>query len=321
MGFRKWLGDYAGYAQEYFEQDHPGVTALFMMGCGGDQNPYPRSELKYAQIHGRTLATAIEAALEVNQKTPLHQRPLRGPLRSVLETVDLDFTEVDRPAFPYPVQVVQFGNDLMLVALASEVVVDYSLRLKLELTKGNGPAVWVAGYSNVYAGYIPSRRVLVEGGYEAASRPWDVSLEERIVSKVHELVGRPNPPPSAIPKKVSPLPVTAALGPRLFGHRDRATPLLMGSGCTAPSPASPKPTADRPSRSATAHSTARADRLSAPRPGCPRATDSIGPIMTTPHQKLRNISYPPSQRYSKYSGTVSSCRTLSTNALHMFGGL
>ena len=200
MSFRKWLGDYAGYAQEYFEQDHPGVTALFMMGCGGDQNPYPRGELKYAQMHGRTLATAIEAALEVNQKTPLHQRPLRGPLQSVMETVDLDFTEVDRPAFPYPVQVVQFGNDLMLVALASEVVVDYSLRLKLELTRGNGPAVWVAGYSNVYAGYIPSRRVLVEGGYEAASRPWDVSLEKRIVSKVHDLVGRLNSPSSESPR-------------------------------------------------------------------------------------------------------------------------
>ena len=123
-----------------------------------------------------------------------------GRARDVLETVDLDFTEVDRPAFPYPVQVVQFGNDLTLIALASEVVVDYSLRLKLELTRANGPAVWVAGYSNVYAGYIPSRRVLVEGGYEAASRPWDVSLEERIVSKVHELVGRLTPPSSESPR-------------------------------------------------------------------------------------------------------------------------
>jgi hypothetical protein len=36
MGFLKWLDDYAGYAREYFEADHPGVTVLFMMGCGGD---------------------------------------------------------------------------------------------------------------------------------------------------------------------------------------------------------------------------------------------------------------------------------------------
>ena len=194
MGFRKWLGDYAGYAQEYFQKDHPGVTALFMMGCGGDQNPYPRSELKYAQMHGRTLATAVEAALEVNQRTTQHQRPLRGPLRCALETVDLKFATPDRPDFPYPVQVVRFGDDLLLIALGNEVVVDYSLRLKHELGRPDGPAIWVAGYSNVYSGYVPSRRVLLEGGYEARSRPWDPSLEERIIGKVHELVKRVNSP-------------------------------------------------------------------------------------------------------------------------------
>jgi neutral ceramidase len=195
MGFLKWLGDYAGYAQEYFEQDHPGVTAMFMMGCGADQNPYPRSQLEYAQKHGRSLATAVEAALEVGQKTLRHQRPLHGPLRSAMETVDLEFDEADRPDFPYPVQVVRFGNELCIVALGNEVVIDYSLRLKRELAEPDGPAIWVAGYSNVYSGYIPSRRVLLEGGYEARSRPWKPTLEELIVGKVHELFDRLNPEP------------------------------------------------------------------------------------------------------------------------------
>jgi arylsulfatase A-like enzyme len=187
MGFRKWLGDYAGYAKQYFEEDHPGVTALFLMGCGADQNPYPRSKLPYAQKHGRALATAVEAALEAGQKTLRHQHALGGPLRTALETVDLQFTDPDRSDFPYPVQIVRFGDDLSLIALGNEVVVDYALRLKRELTEPEGPAVWVAGYSNVYAGYIPSRRVLEEGGYEAESRPWKPTLEERIVAKVHEL--------------------------------------------------------------------------------------------------------------------------------------
>jgi neutral ceramidase len=190
MGFLQWQGDYAGYAQEYFEEDHPGVAALFMMGCGGDQNPYPRSELKYAQMHGRSLATAVEAALETNQSTPRHQRPIHGLLSSVLETVDLEFATPDRTDFAYPVQVIRFGDDLILVALGTEVVVDYALRLKRELTQSNGPAAWIAGYSNVSAGYIPSKRVLLEGGYEANSRPWKPTLEERIVGKVHELVKR-----------------------------------------------------------------------------------------------------------------------------------
>ena len=190
MGFLKWLGDYAGYAQEYFEKDHPGVTAMFMMGCSADQNPYPRSQLHYAQKHGRSLATAVERALEGGQKTFFHQRPLGGPLRSVLETVDLESAKPDRPDFPYPVQIVRFGNDLSIIALGNEVVVDYSLRLKRELGKPDGPDIWVAGYSNVYDDYIASKRVLDEGGYEARCCPWKPTLEERIVGKVHELYVR-----------------------------------------------------------------------------------------------------------------------------------
>ena len=190
MSFYRWLGDYAGFAQEYFQADHPGVTALFMMGCGGDQNPYPRRELKYAKMHGRSLATAVEAALETNQRTLRHQRPIRGAIKAAMGTVDLEFSDPKRPDFAYPVQVIRLGDELMLVALGTEVVVDYSLRLKRELGKQDGPAIWVAGYSNVYNGYIPSRRVLLEGGYEARSRPWKPELEQRIIGKVHALVGQ-----------------------------------------------------------------------------------------------------------------------------------
>jgi hypothetical protein len=193
MGFRRWLGDYAGYAQEYFEKDHPGVTAHFLMGCGGDQNPYPRSELKYAQQHGRSLATAIEAALEQNQTTKSHQHVIHGPLKTSFDTVELEYTTADRPPCKYPIQIVQFGNDLAIVALASEATIDYSLRLKTELSRPGGPTVWIAGYSNAMEGYIPSRRVLIEGGYEAQSRPWKPELEERIVTKTHEMFGRLNP--------------------------------------------------------------------------------------------------------------------------------
>lgn len=193
MGFMKWLGDYAGYAQEYFEADHPGVTAMFMNNCSGDQNPYPRSMLYFAQRHGRSLATAVEAALETNQRQFFHQHKLSGPLKAVFERIDLEFTEESkRDPFPYPVQILQFGNDLSLIALGNEVVVDYSLRLKKELGE-KGPAIWVAGYSNSYSGYVPSKRVLLEGGYEAKSRPWKPELEERIVDKVHELFAEINP--------------------------------------------------------------------------------------------------------------------------------
>lgn len=94
-------------------------------------------------------------------------------MKSAFRDVELARTdgELGGTPFPYPVQVVQFGGELALVALASEVVVvDYSLRLKQEISQ-EGAAVWVAGYSNGYFGYIPSVRILNEGGYEAG--PWE----------------------------------------------------------------------------------------------------------------------------------------------------
>jgi neutral ceramidase len=197
MGFMKWLGDYAGYAQEYFEADHEGVTAMFMNGCSGDQNPYPRGMLYFAQRHGRSLATAIEAALETNQTAFFHQHELNGSIQSVFETVNIPFTEESkRGAYDYPVQVVKFGNGLAMIGLGGEVTVDYSLRLKRELGSEEGPAIWVSGYTNDYNGYVPSKRVLLEGGYEAKSRPWQPVLEELIVEKVHALykgLKLPNP--------------------------------------------------------------------------------------------------------------------------------
>lgn len=188
MSFLRLMGDYAGFAQEYFEEDHPEVTALFMIGCGADQNPYPRSELKYAKIHGRSLATAVEAALETNEKVLYRQRPLRGPLRCEQESVRLEpNTSPPRCSSPFPVHVVRFGNDLSIVGLGGEPVVDYSLRLKHELSEPGGPAIWVAGYTTHSVSYIGSKRVLEEGGYEGRNTPWKPTLEERIVGKVHEL--------------------------------------------------------------------------------------------------------------------------------------
>ena len=96
--------------------------------------------------------------------------------------------------YPCPVQVVRLGDDLVLAAIGGETCVDYSLRLKRELA--GKTAVWVAGYSNDVMGYIPSRRVREEGGYEAIEAmrysrthpaPWAPTLEEKIIGKVHEL--------------------------------------------------------------------------------------------------------------------------------------
>ncbi len=216
----EFCGDYAGFAQQYVEETHPGTTALFVAGCGGDQNPTPRRTMEWARQHGRALANAVEAALVASP------RPIRGPLHVALDEVSLELAQpnleelkqqaasTDKYAkrhaegvlqelektgrvdttYPYLVQVVRFGDDLTMIGLAGEVVVDYSLRLKKELTDS---PVWVAGYTNEVFGYVPSERILQEGGYEAKGAilyyatmptPFMPSVENRIVNKVHELV-------------------------------------------------------------------------------------------------------------------------------------
>jgi hypothetical protein len=186
LGFYNWCGDYAGFAQEYLQEHRPGFTALFLMGCGADQNPYPRrsdvvpgvTDLELSMQHGRSLSNAVEMALVVNP------RPVQGPIRAAYEEIKLSYAKAGRADHDYPVQVIKLGNDLTFITLGSEVVVDYSLRFKREFAGAAG--VWVAGYSNDYTGYVPSLRVLKEGGYEAATG-WAESVEDRIAEKVHEL--------------------------------------------------------------------------------------------------------------------------------------
>ena len=213
-------GDWPGYAQEEIEKAHSGATALFVQGCGADANPLPRRSVELARKYGQVLAASVETVLQGKMK------PLGGPVRTAFELVDLPFNgprtreeirkRLDDPnpawrsraghllnvldaggtiadRYSYPVQVWQFGRDLKFIALGGEVVADYSLRLKAQ---HGWEDTWVAGYSNDVFGYVPSLRVLKEGGYEGGDAntslpgPFGAAVEEIIVEKVGQLVDR-----------------------------------------------------------------------------------------------------------------------------------
>ena len=98
---------------------------------------------------------------------------------------ELEKTGSIRSTYTYPIQVIQFGGDLTLIALAGETVVDFSLRLKREL---RGNPVWVAGYSNDVFAYVPSARILLEGGYEAEDSLWYYDRPGRISTNAEDLI-------------------------------------------------------------------------------------------------------------------------------------
>jgi neutral ceramidase len=218
--FYLYSGDYSGFAQEAIEKSHPGAVSLYVAGCGADVNPAPRSKLELAQEHGETLAKSVDQVLSGSLTS------LKGPIKSVIGDVAIPFSPAptkeefqarlnDNNAFrrrhaermlqrlerdgkliskyPYTIQIIRIG-DLKLIALAGEVVTDYSLRLKREL----GGNLWVAGYSNDLCSYIPSARMFKEGGYEVIESmiyydlpgPYQPEIEEKIISKVYELARR-----------------------------------------------------------------------------------------------------------------------------------
>jgi len=213
-------GDYAGFATASIEQKHPGAVAMFAMGCGSDANPQPRGTIDLAREHGEELAAAVEKTIAAqmtqvrgNLRTAMGSArlafaaaPTRKDLETQLEQKDIYYRwqakellkQMDRDGglaseYPCPVQVWRLGDQLMLITIGGEVVVDYALRLKKEL---GAEKLWVAGYCNDVFAYVPSKRVLEEGGYEGEGAmvyyvqpgKFAPTVEETILSKVHELV-------------------------------------------------------------------------------------------------------------------------------------
>jgi len=217
--FNQVCGDWAGYAAEHLEQEIPGAVALVSIGCAGDANPSPRPGFELAKQHGKALAAGVRDAVsrtlrpvtgKLNCRTRAIELPY-GPLPTRAEwesrasqtnhigqQARMNLARLERgetlPRYlPYMVQTWAFGKTLALVLLPGEVVVDYSLRLKREL---DASRLWVTAYANDVPCYIPSERILKEGGYEGGGAmvyydrpaPFAPGVEERIVKTVHALV-------------------------------------------------------------------------------------------------------------------------------------
>jgi hypothetical protein len=216
--FKQIHGDWAACAQEYIEADHPGTIALVTIGCGADADPYPHGTVELCERHGRSLAdevkrllagpfhpiefqfTAQTATIDVPRDPPppleeLKQLANRShAARRLIHSIERGEEPPASKSFQVTAWI--FGDDLAMVFFSDEVVVDYALRLKREL---DGSRLWITAYCNDVAGYIASKRILKEGGYEANNslsatitygRPERVqpAMEDRIVRQVHSLL-------------------------------------------------------------------------------------------------------------------------------------
>lgn len=234
LGENEIHGDWAGMAQAEMELRFPGSVCLIAIGCGADQNPYPRREARFVMRHG------VETAKQIVSVINKPMRAVAGPLHCAVSEVLLPFDKLPTKEewqtratdknkwvahhakmhlgmlargetvpteLPYLVQVWNYGTDLLTINLPGEVVVDYSLRFKKEF---DPQRTWVNGYTNDVPCYIPSQRVWEEGGYEGGGamtyygRPtrFATGIEEIIAGSVKKLV-----PDEFVSRRMEPAPL------------------------------------------------------------------------------------------------------------------
>ncbi len=218
LSFYQFSGDYSGFSQIALEKTHPGALALFSAGCGADINPLPRSVVHLAERYGHMLAAAVEETLLQQMQT------LEPQLATHIKIIPLEYGALPDAAtlaalaknqasyrgrwagrmlklqtggkipktYPYPIQCWRVG-DLTWLTMGGEVVVDFSLKFKKQF----GVRTWVTSYCNDVMAYIPSFRVLQEGGYEGQSSMavyglpadrWKENVEELVTDGIRQLV-------------------------------------------------------------------------------------------------------------------------------------
>ncbi len=212
-------GEYMAYARQLLEAHQPGAVAMFLTGMGADADPSPRGRLLDAKRHGLELAGAVVGVLD----RPM--RPVRGVFRLAYDEVELplaappgreqlvkdaasadphvklraenylkllDAGQPPPASVKLPLAVLRLGGDLTFVLMGGEVVVDYSRRIKRLLAVDHP---WPIGYAYEVPCYIPSARLIKEGGYETESSliyygyygPFRGAIETLLVNRVETL--------------------------------------------------------------------------------------------------------------------------------------
>lgn len=208
--------DWPGYACDAIEEHFAGAIAFYVPGCGADINPLPRmvsgQEVELAKRYGAVVAAATIQALRGES------RKLSGGISVRKGSVDLVFEHIPTEqevqvvenrnapcdgmwakrmkrqrqsggipgSIDYPLQVIRFGHDLLWIAFCGEVVVDYALTMK---GLHGWEQTWVSAYAGPFDyGYIPSRRVWLEGGYEGGESHIAFGLPSRYTGDVEERI-------------------------------------------------------------------------------------------------------------------------------------
>ncbi len=180
----QYSADYPGAMKRYIESQFPGAMCLFVQGGAGDINPYRDKE----PVAGQGFQAVDEMGQALGKfvlSTMKRTRPVSGELRTVSEITEVKNRWTPTEKIPIGWTAGAFGNSLCFAAFPGEPFVEHQLafRAKAECTDA---MLFGYSYSNggVWAGYIPTIRAAVEGGYGADyNTTVEVGTGERLVDR------------------------------------------------------------------------------------------------------------------------------------------
>jgi len=190
----QYSADYPGAMKRYVESQVPGATCLFVQGGAGDINPYRDKEpvagqgFQAVDEMGQALGKAVVATLD-------HAHPVTGTLQTVSEITEVKNRWRPNEKIGIGWTAGTIGSALCFAAFPGEPFVEHQItfREKAECTDA-----MLFGYSSsvgsVWAGYMPTIRAAVEGGYGA---DYNTTVEvgtgellvDRAVVKIFQLRG------------------------------------------------------------------------------------------------------------------------------------
>lgn len=216
--------DYPGVVRKYLESSNPGACALFLQGCGADIKPkatardgsFISCNFDELEVEGKSLADTIQniidnksmfrkidfnlfsAQNEVKLFTKVWSRdkwesivndPSEASYRvQSAKMVLKDFDKISSMNYmPYIISLLRLDDKTAIISLECEVV-SYIGKCIKEILKGSD--IISLGYSNSSRCYIPTRKILKEGGYESASfvparlsGPFEDEIEDIIIGR------------------------------------------------------------------------------------------------------------------------------------------
>jgi neutral ceramidase len=189
-----YSADYPGAMKRYVETQVPGATCLFVQGGAGDINPYRDKEpvagqgFPAVEEMGQALGKYVVSILGRGQ-------PVSGMLRTASEVTEVKNRWRPDEKIPIGWTAGAFGDSLCFLALPGEPFVDHQITFR---EKAECFSAMLFGYSysagGVWAGYLPTIRAAVEGGYGAdynttVAAGTGEMLVDRGVVKIFELRG------------------------------------------------------------------------------------------------------------------------------------